>query len=984
MNQTHPSNTGAAGSDSARLLADAAELHRAGRLLEAERIYRRILHQEPANPDALHLLGLLAKQAGRSEAAIRLLRQAIANSPEVAAYRANLAMMYEEEGRYPESEREAAGALRLDPGLGNALYCLANAQRAQDRYAEAADTYARATRVIPDDPALWSNLGGTLQTLGRDEEAVAALRRAVVLSPGEAELHSNLGNALLACGQEAEGIREFRESLRLEPGFAPAYANLASALLQEARLDEAIVILRDCLERCPGERKALAFLAAAAHESGDDKTRATLMDYAGLMTERHWSAPPGYDSIEAFNQALIDAVVNHPSLQWEPDSKSTRKGSQTGELAGATEGPLAVLEDMAKQAMSEYLDNIPADTDHTFLATAPERWKLTMWATVLDQGGHQAPHVHPTGWLSGVYYASVPEAAPGSLADAGWIEFGRAPDELGLRRDPSVHALGPTPGLMLLFPSYFYHRTMPFTGTGQRVSIAFDLMPNEQAAEAISPGQLSEAELTAELERVSQLMHEMHVNEAATLARRLVSSAPEHAHAAYLLGLAVYRQGGLKEATEWLERAVELAPETARYRMDLGASYTQRGDTEAAIAQLEKAIELDPRDTEACMRLATLFSDRGEFDRSAAAYDIALQRDPDNGAPLYGLSNIKRIDADDPRVQRQISVLESRQLEPLNEAVSCFAVARTLDQDGRLDQAMHYYHRGNRRKRALTDFSIEAERANIRRIIGSFGPEVFERFAGSGDPSELPVFIIGMPRSGTTLVEQIIASHPAVHGAGELNDLWRILGGIGPWLPTGRNLPEAVADVDPEAWAELGQRFVRRLQRYNKDALRITDKLPFNYTLAGIIRIMLPGARIIHCVRDPRDTCVSCYTTSFQSDRGFTCDLADLGETYRLYWQLMNHWRRTLPGGLFEIRYEQLVRNLESESRRMVEYLGLDWSDACLDFHQTPRRVMTASMTQVRQPAYQTSIGRWRRYQDHIQPLLTGLGDLDQYGVVDA
>ena len=285
---------------------------------------------------------------------------------------------------------------------------------------------------------------------------------------------------------------------------------------------------------------------------------------------------------------------------------------------------------------------------------------------------------------------------------------------------------------------------------------------------------------------------------------------------------------------------------------------------------------------------------------------------------------------------------------------------------------MHYYHRGNRRKRALTDFSIEAERANIRRIIDSFGPEVFERFAGCGDPSRLPVFIIGMPRSGTTLVEQIIASHPAVHGAGELNDLWRILGGIGPWLPTGRNLPEAVADVDPEAWAELGQRFVKRLQRYNKDALRITDKLPFNYTLAGIIRIMLPGARIIHCVRDPRDTCVSCYTTSFQSDRGFTCDLADLGETYRLYWQLMNHWRARSPAGCS--RSAMNIWSGISKANHAAWWTISVWTGrmhASISM-QTPRRVMTASMTQVRQPAYQTSIGRWRRYQDHIQPLLTG------------
>jgi tetratricopeptide (TPR) repeat protein len=981
VNQPKPNPPRGPIADSARLLAEATEFHRAGRLVEAERIYRRILHQEPANPDALHLLGLVARQAGQGEAAIRLLRQAIANNPDAAPYRAHLAMMYEEDGRYAEAGREATAALKLDPWHGGALHCLANAQRAQDRYAEAVDNYQRATRVTPDDPALWSNYGATLQTLGRDEEAAAALRRAVSLSPAEAELHSNLGNALLACGLEEEGLGEFRESLRLDPAFAPAHTNLASALLQTGRAGEALDVLQACLERHPGDRRALAYLAAAAHECGDDGTRARLMDYGSLMAERRWSAPAAYDDLDAFNAALVDAVTRHPTLQWEPASKSTRKGSQTGELAGAEEGPLAVLEEMVKTAMGEYLENIPSETDHPFLATAPDQWKLTMWATVLDRGGHQAAHVHPTGWLSGVYYAAVPAPAAGSPDDAGWIEFGRAPDDLQLSREASVRTFEPAPGLMLLFPSYFYHRTLPFTGDGQRVSIAFDLMPLAEASGAAVPGQLTETELAAELERVARMLKEMRVTEAVDLARRLVASAPDHAHAAYLLGLAVHRQGSAREAADLLSRAVELAPDMARYRMDLGACYSQLGDFEGAVRELEQAIELDPGDLEACMRLATLYSDRGEFELCAAAYEKALERDPTSGAPLYGLSNIKRLEADDPRVLRQIEVIETRQMEPLNEAVSCFAVARTLDQADDLDRAMQFYHRGNRRKRELSDFSIEAERANTQRIIDSFGPEVFERFAGCGDPTELPVFIVGMPRSGTTLVEQILSSHPAVHGAGELNDLWRTLGGIGKWLPEGRNLPEAVAEVDPAAWAELGQRFVKRVRRYNREALRITDKLPFNYTLAGIIRIMLPQARIIHCVRDPRDTCVSCYTTSFQSDRGFTCDMSELGETYRLYWKLMTHWRQVLPGGLFEMRYESLVDDLETEARGMVDYLGLEWSDDCLDFHQNPRRVLTASMTQVRQPAYRSSMGRWRRYEDHIQPLLAALGDLRQYGV---
>jgi hypothetical protein len=212
--------------------------------------------------------------------------------------------------------------------------------------------------------------------------------------------------------------------------------------------------------------------------------------------------------------------------------------------------------------------------------------------------------------------------------------------------------------------------------------------------------------------------------------------------------------------------------------------------------------------------------------------------------------------------------------------------------------------------------------------------------------------------------------------------LWRTVAGVGQWLPPGRALPESVAEVPDEAWRTLGERLVERMHSYAPDARRVVDKLPFNYTLLGIIRLMLPNAHIVHCVRDPRDTCLSCYTTSFGNDRGFTCDLAELGETWRLYDDLMTHWSAVLPGRVHTVRYERLVADLEGESRRLVDFLGLDWADACLDFHRNPRPVVTASMTQVRKPVYASSVGRWRRYADHLGPLLKALGErADAYPV---
>jgi hypothetical protein len=176
---------------------------------------------------------------------------------------------------------------------------------------------------------------------------------------------------------------------------------------------------------------------------------------------------------------------------------------------------------------------------------------------------------------------------------------------------------------------------------------------------------------------------------------------------------------------------------------------------------------------------------------------------------------------------------------------------------------------------------------------------------------------------------------------------------------------------------------VAKLARYSETADRVIDKLTFNYTMLGMIRLMLPNARIVHCVRDPRDTCTSCYLTSFGNDRGFTSDLAELGETYRLYWRLMRHWQAVLPGRIHEVGYEALIGDLEGETRRLLDFLGLEWAPECLEFHANRRPVATASMTQVRRPAYRSSIGRWRRYERHLGPLLEALGDLAQYGIED-
>ena len=245
----------------------------------------------------------------------------------------------------------------------------------------------------------------------------------------------------------------------------------------------------------------------------------------------------------------------------------------------------------------------------------------------------------------------------------------------------------------------------------------------------------------------------------------------------------------------------------------------------------------------------------------------------------------------------------------------------------------------------------------------------------AGDPSDVPVFVLGMPRSGTTLTEQIIASHPDVHGAGELRDLMQV---AQQQVSNGlfQTFPDSLADLTPQTLSAWGRQYVDGLRQRAPDARRITDKMPANYLALGLIPLILPHAKIIHVKRNPVDTCVSCFTRLFNRHQDATYDLAELGRHYASYARLMQHWREVLPAGTFhEVQYEELVANTEQQARALIEYCGLEWNEACLDFHKTKRNIRTASVTQVRQPIYASSVERWRHYEKYLGPLLAGLGE---------
>jgi len=436
-------------------------------------------------------------------------------------------------------------------------------------------------------------------------------------------------------------------------------------------------------------------------------------------------------------------------------------------------------------------------------------------------------------------------------------------------------------------------------------------------------------------------VEQKNVSDAETAAQRALALAPDDAEAINAMGLVRYEQQRPQEALALFRRALAIKPDLPETHNNIGTILKEDGDLAGAREQLSRAIELDPRQISYYFNLA-------EAKKFAAGdtHLIAMER-----------------------LARDAALPHSACVR-LN-----FALAKAYDDLGRFDDAFRHMRQGNRQKHALITYDEKQALEQFDRIRARFDRSVLARKPG-GFHSDLPIFVLGMPRSGTTLIEQILAAHPAVHGAGELTDFSRLANQIRDGSGNLCRYPDDVAGLSDETLRDLGKDYVERLRRLSPDALRITDKMPGNFVFAGLIHMALPDARIIHVSRDARDTCLSCYSKLFAQPQDFTYDLAELGRYYRQYDGLMTHWREALPRGrMLEVRYEDVIADIEGSARRIVDYCGLEWDPACIAFHQARRPVRTASASQVRQPIYRSSVGRWRSYDDNLAPLIAALED---------
>lgn len=440
-----------------------------------------------------------------------------------------------------------------------------------------------------------------------------------------------------------------------------------------------------------------------------------------------------------------------------------------------------------------------------------------------------------------------------------------------------------------------------------------------------------------------------------------------------LLDLATALTGTARceEAIEVLGNIFSSGVESSRAYILLGRAQTEIGKTDAARRSFERAVELAPDSAHAHFLLARNLQESGEIDDANSLLFESLKLDPKRTIPYRFLASNKAIAVESDTFARMLDLLKQQSLPKEDRIRLHFAAATVFEQAGDIDNAFVHFTAGNDLKDVIFDPEFCA--THFGRLIESYDKDFFARARGLGSKDETPVFIVGMPRSGTTLVEQILASHDDVYGAGEMESFNRFVTRLADRVDNGAVYPENVARLTADDRQEMADEYLASLRDVAPDARRVTDKMPTNFLHIGLILTVFPNARIIHCRRDPRDTCFSIYGLDFAGDHTYAYNQTNLGRYYRQYERLMDHWRHTVPDAILEIRYEDLIADQESQSRRLLEFCGLEWDENCLDFHKTDRAVRTWSYNQVRQPIYKSSVARWRKFEKHLAPLLAEL-----------
>jgi tetratricopeptide (TPR) repeat protein len=511
-----------------------------------------------------------------------------------------------------------------------------------------------------------------------------------------------------------------------------------------------------------------------------------------------------------------------------------------------------------------------------------------------------------------------------------------------------------------------------------------------------------------EMHKAGQLARDGDAKQSEDIYRRVLKRDPNHVEAARLLARIAVEKNRFRDAEIFLRQAAENAPDYGRIWVDLANVYSEldqlddamecalkvlalgpemseshmlhglvlgaAGRYEDGIRAYEKALVINPIKAGAMCSMAHYLKTIGKQDQAIAMYRQCLATKPDHAEAYWSLANLKTFRFDDTEIAAMHGLLDKDEL--VDESRLQIHNALGLDSESRneYDTAFaHYRSCNNLRRKTETYDPVETE-THYGRIIEIFDDELLEKNRTVGSTDDSPIFIVGLPRSGSTLIEQILASHSQVDGTFELGDLPTIVQNIHRSLDKKSGFPDVLPELTADEWAEIGGEYIRSTQRHRAGAAHFIDKNPNNFIYIGLIRLALPNAKIINAIRHPLDSCFGAYKQLFANGQAFSYDLTELGEYYLQYLRLVDHWHQLAPGFVLDVHYEQVVADLDTQVRRMLEFCKLPFEPECLRFHETDRAVKTASSEQVRRPIYSSSVNLWRNYEQHLGELVEILG----------
>ena len=508
-----------------------------------------------------------------------------------------------------------------------------------------------------------------------------------------------------------------------------------------------------------------------------------------------------------------------------------------------------------------------------------------------------------------------------------------------------------------------------------------------------------------DLVRGLRLQRMGNIKDAERIYREVLIKDPDNVDALRLMASVAMRAKQWGDAIILLEKALAIVPDFYQAWMDLGRALQEQDRTDDALDAYAKAMRLEPKKAQPWSAAATSNAMAGRHEEALRQFDEALSRDSTLAAALAGrghtlktvgrqddaiesyrtclkhnswhgetwwsLANLKTFHFEQDDIDAMEKEIEDERLGSEQRANFLFALGKAFEDQGDYPKAFEYYRQGNENRRERENYDPVFTADSHDKLIEVFTPEFVESHKGCGNPADDPIFIIGLPRSGSTLIEQILASHPDVEGTHELPDLGRISRLTAAGRQDRKTYPTALTDIEASEFERLGSDYLERTQRHRTlGAPRFTDKMPNNFAHVGLLSLILPNAKIINARRHPLDSCFGSYKQLFARGQPFTYDLFEIGEFYMEYDRLMRHWHEVLPGKVLDVQYEEVVDDLDTQVRRILEHCELPWNDACLRFYESDRAVKTASSEQVRKPIYASSKHRWRNFETELEPLI--------------